>query len=312
MAIEKFVDELGSDLNKYQVTLDDGTTYEIKLVRKANITQVGTLLNASKLNELVNAINTNSNKQINFNGANNNTPSFYAPTTGGTSGFVLKSNGNNAPTWVAQSDLTSGKAIKDSDGNQINTTYAKKVSLSKVATSNSYNDLSDKPTLFSGNYNDLSNKPTIPTVPKNVGAFTNDVGYAKTSAIPTKTSQLTNDSGFATTSQLPTKLGDLTNNINNVYLNKTSWTISSTLPSTGLYAIRMMSNNVLGVDFNLGVVYWIKTGGTIRVSTFYAFVNSNLQHYFVTVDADGNLKLYQQTGNTVAKITANFYYIKLS
>lgn len=35
----------------------------------------------------------------------------------------------------------------------------------------------NKPTLFSGNYNDLENKPNIPTVPTNVGAFTNDAGY---------------------------------------------------------------------------------------------------------------------------------------
>ena len=43
--------------------------------------------------------------------------------------------------------------------------------------SGSYNDLNDKPTLFSGSYSDLTNKPTIPTVPTNVGAFTNDAGY---------------------------------------------------------------------------------------------------------------------------------------
>ena len=35
----------------------------------------------------------------------------------------------------------------------------------------------NKPALFSGNYNDLTNKPTIPTVPSNVGAFTNDAHY---------------------------------------------------------------------------------------------------------------------------------------
>lgn len=29
----------------------------------------------------------------------------------------------------------------------------------------------------SGSYNDLSNKPTIPTIPANVSAFTNDAGY---------------------------------------------------------------------------------------------------------------------------------------
>lgn len=46
--------------------------------------------------------------------------------------------------------------------------YAKKSELATVATSGSYNDLSNKPTLAtvatSGSYNDLKNKPTIPTV----------------------------------------------------------------------------------------------------------------------------------------------------
>ena len=51
-----------------------------------------------------------------------------------------------------------------------------KPTFATVATSGSYNDLINKPTLFSGSYNDLTNKPTIPTT----------------------TSQLTNDSDFAT------------------------------------------------------------------------------------------------------------------
>jgi uncharacterized protein (TIGR02145 family) len=46
-----------------------------------------------------------------------------------------------------------------------------------TAWDKNYNDLTNKPTLFSGNYNDLTNKPTIPTVPTNVSAFTNDAGY---------------------------------------------------------------------------------------------------------------------------------------
>lgn len=79
----------------------------------------------------------------------------------------------------------------------------------------------------SGSYNDLSNKPTIPTVPTNVSAFNNDAGYLtsytetdptvpswakaatkptytasevgalpSTTVIPSKVSDLTNDSGF--------------------------------------------------------------------------------------------------------------------
>ena len=34
--------------------------------------------------------------------------------------------------------------------------------LATIATSGSYNDLANKPTLFSGDYTDLTNKPTIP------------------------------------------------------------------------------------------------------------------------------------------------------
>ncbi len=47
------------------------------------------------------------------------------------------------------------------------TGYAKTADLADVATS--------------GSYNDLTNKPTIPTVPTNVSAFTNDANYLKTS-----------------------------------------------------------------------------------------------------------------------------------
>lgn len=45
--------------------------------------------------------------------------------------------------------------------------------LHAVATSGDYDDLSDKPTLFSEDYDDLTNKPTIPTVP-GVATTSND------------------------------------------------------------------------------------------------------------------------------------------
>ena len=49
--------------------------------------------------------------------------------------------------------------------------------LATVARTGSYNDLTDKPELFSGDYNALTNKPVIPTIPTNVSAFVNDAGY---------------------------------------------------------------------------------------------------------------------------------------
>ena len=38
---------------------------------------------------------------ITLNGTANTSPSFYAPTTAGTNGYVLKSNGSGAPTWTS-------------------------------------------------------------------------------------------------------------------------------------------------------------------------------------------------------------------
>lgn len=57
--------------------------------------------------------------------------------------------------------------------------YVKSADLAAVATS--------------GSYTDLSNKPTIPTVPTNVSAFTNDAGYI-TSATDTKNTAGASDS----------------------------------------------------------------------------------------------------------------------
>ena len=106
----------------------------------------------------------------------------------------------------------------------------------KVHT-HSYEDLTEKPTLFSGKYADLIGKPTIPTKTSDI---TNDSNFLTTSqlntkayiihthsyehltdkptlfsgkyadltgkpTIPTKVSELTNDSSFATTVQLSTK-----------------------------------------------------------------------------------------------------------
>ena len=51
---------------------------------------------------------------------------------------------------------------------------------------------------FSGDYNDLSNKPTIPTVPNNLSAFTNDVGFITSDSIPTNVSAFTNNAGYLT------------------------------------------------------------------------------------------------------------------
>ena len=95
---------------------------------------------------------------------------------------------------------------------------------------------------FSGDYNDLTNTPDIPTVPTNVGAFTNDAGYLTSytetdptvpawakednkpaydyseiantptiPTIPTNISVFTNDAGYITMDSIPETLTVPTN-----------------------------------------------------------------------------------------------------
>lgn len=47
---------------------------------------------------------------ITLNGSSTTSPSFYAPTSAGTSGYYLKSNGSGAPTWAALS-IPSGNIL---------------------------------------------------------------------------------------------------------------------------------------------------------------------------------------------------------
>lgn len=103
------------------------------------------------------------------------------------------------------SDLTSVSTAKTNLG------------LAAVASTGSYTDLSDKPTLFSGAYSDLTGmptlfsgayadltgKPTIPTVPTNVSAFTNDSGYL--------TSYTETDPVFVASAAHGIASGDITN-----------------------------------------------------------------------------------------------------
>lgn len=96
-------------------------------------------------------------------------------------------------------------------------------SLSKVATSGSYNDLTNKPNLFSGDYKDLTNKPTLfsgsyndltdkPTIPT---APTIDTALSTTSENPVRNKVVTEELGKKVQSpekepiKEPVKAGDL-------------------------------------------------------------------------------------------------------
>ena len=95
----------------------------------------GNASTATKL-ETQRAIQTNlaSTSSANFDGSADITP--------GVTGTLAVANGGTGQTSIANI-----QAGKDADGNTISSTYAKSSTLATVATSGSYNDLIDKPTI---------------------------------------------------------------------------------------------------------------------------------------------------------------------
>lgn len=140
-------------------------------------------------------------------------------TGGGVADAVEWTNVLNKPTnvsyWTNDAGYITSAALPTktsdltNDGSDGTSTYVEADDLATVATSGSYNDLSNKPTI------PTVNDATI-TIQRNsatVDSFTVNASQNKSIniVVPTKTSDLTNDSNFATTSQIPAKTSDLTN-----------------------------------------------------------------------------------------------------
>ncbi len=190
-------------------------------------------------------------------------------------------------------------------GAALGATAVQPASLATVATSGSYNDLSNKPTIpaaqvntdwnassgvaqilnkpslatvaTSGNYNDLLNKPKIPTVnnatltiQKNgttVKTFTANASSNVTAniTVPTKVSELTNDSGYIT----GISTSDVTNALGYIPENSASL---ATVATSGSY--NDLSNKPTIPTVNNATLTIQKNGTTVK--TFTANASSNV------------------------------------
>lgn len=123
---------------------------------------------------------------------------FYTPT-------IYKSNlGTSSYKWK---DLYLSGVLSDGTNSIAIANIADKSTLATVATTGSYNDLSDK--------------PTIPTATSDL---TNDSGFITSAAIPTTVSSFTNDAGYITSS-------NLSNYLNKNVFKEINWSSNSTLSS---------------------------------------------------------------------------------
>lgn len=131
--------------------------------------------------------------------------------------------------------------------NKLTSIFARKSELSTVATS--------------GSYNDLSNKPTIPTVPTKVSAFTNDAGYI------TGSGSITGNAATATTASKigTTNVGGITQP---VYIKAgvptgISYTIAKSVPSDAKFTDTNTTYTFATGDAN-GQIKVTPSGGTAQ------------------------------------------------
>lgn len=147
------------------------------------------------------------------------TDGVLSTTGGGVADAVEWLNVLNRPTnvsyWTNDAGYITSAALPTktsdltNDGSDGTSTYVEADELSTVATSGSYSDLTNKPTIPVVNDATL----TIQRNGVNIDSFTANASQNKSInvVVPTKTSDLTNDSNFATTAQIPTKTSDLQN-----------------------------------------------------------------------------------------------------
>lgn len=179
-------------------------------------------------------------------------------------------------------------------------------------TSDAY--IKNKPSLAtvatSGSYNDLSNTPTIPTVPTNVSDFTNDAGYLTNADLPTNhvttdtTQNITGEKTFIGNKKLKfkqsagtDKLGFTAYNTSNVECGNFEVLPNDKAVNLGIYAPDTTPNK----DWIVGFKYQAKdSGGTVHKFGLRVpprFGTSTFTEYYIPVTING------QTADNTGNIT---------
>ena len=201
----------------------------------------------------------------------NNTISASHPTVGNAT-LTIQKNGTNVQTFTANatSNKTANITVPTKTSDLTNdSNFVASGDLATVATSGSYNDLSNKPTIpaaqvqsnwtqttttavdyiknkptlaavaTSGSYNDLSNKPTIPTV-------NNATLTIQKNGTTVKTFTANASSNVTANITVPTKTSDLTNDSG--FVNSTAIAGKQDLLTAGDH-INITGSTIKAVDY---------------------------------------------------------------
>lgn len=154
--------------------------------------------------------------------------------------------------------------------------------LSTVATSGSYNDLSNKPAIPTVNNGTLTIQQNGTTVKTFTANAISDVTCNIT--VPTKTSDLTNDSGFLTSHQSLANYVTL-NDAQTIPGNKT---FSGLTKTTGKYPYSYSGNDLNNAIYNIETTYWAPdTANRPSTSNYGTILSLNREVNVHTSDAIG-------------------------
>lgn len=217
---------------KGQLVLHDGSSSKTITITPPSLTTSRTITLPDKTGTIALTSDIPTVPSISLNGSSTTSASFYAPTTAGTSGQILTSNGSGAPTWtnagsstdekLAVAEVTSGTTYYPIVGSGTTAATRQYDTTGFSYTANSIrsfitlgNNISEGTTgskrgaiqIYgtADRYTQLETLITSTGAGQNTGVVVNFPNKGGTIAltddiptVPTKTSDLTNDSGFLT------------------------------------------------------------------------------------------------------------------
>ena len=140
-------------------------------------TETDPVYSASAASGITSTDITNWNNKSDFSGSYNDLTNKPTIPTVNNATLTIQKNGTTVKTFTANasSNVTANITVPTQTSELTNNSGYITKSVSDLTNYTPTNSLATVAT--SGSYNDLSNTPTIPTVPTNISAFTNDSGY---------------------------------------------------------------------------------------------------------------------------------------
>lgn len=243
--------------------------------------------------------------------------------TGGSSGYVLSTDGTGNLSWISQqvasttwssitgkptfatvatsgnyndlANIPTGMATTTYVDNLVaNVTYANLSDspvLATVATTGAYNDLSNLPNLsavaLSGNYNDLANKPSIPSIS----------GLATEIYVNNKIANVTY-ANLTGTPTIPTHTSNL--------VNDSSYALTSAIPTDIANladATNLLTSGIALTDLSIGTDNSASGGGSLSYANstgVFTYTPPDLSSYLTTIT-----NIFNQDLNTSNNVTFN-------